>query len=411
MGDLYTGLINPKMRKGLNGGKYWGAFESLNKQKIPSGIDLLAIQVEKLRALERSDEKQYAEANNFLKAAQTKVKQQDEINNAVYDQTYNRIIELFNAGLRGSSVNPYKNVATKGLNEQQIRNNAQSEISKVLQELTLLLQQIKVSPQLSKQMITTLNNRLQTFDWKSRTPHDYIMEKADLIEALMVERINQHPGLRAIVTGAWTDELGQQLIEDAFAFATKDMGKVFKAGLLNFSITTSKGKENKSASSIKDFLTQLDQLSGTKFSVSLSNELYQALREGAALAGQAKSGLQGQAILNKAKRNSLSLEEVDFNPRMLWDLYNLDLQTRTEYFKPENKQNSKTLESLSNYCLSKNIAKTALSRNQVYLTADGFITASQWLERYQRYLVFSPGVRTVGGDFLTRQRTYYFNKN
>ena len=411
MGDLYTGLINPKMRKGLNGGKYWGAFDSLNKQKIPTSTDLLAIQVEKLRLLESSDQKQYVEANKFLAATQSKIGQNDQVNNAIYDQAYNRIIELFNAGLRGSSVNPYRNVATKGLTEQQIRNNAQSEISKVLQELTLLLQQIKISPQLSKQMITTLNNRLQTFDWKSNTPHSYIMEKADLIEALMVERINQHPGMRAIVTGAWRDELGQQLIEDAFAFNTENISMAFQGGALNFSITTSKGKETKSASSIKDFLTQLDELSGTKFSISLSNDLYNALREGAALAGQAKSGLQGQAILNKAARNSLSLEEVDFNPRALWDLYNLDLQTRTEYFKPESKQNSKTLEALANYCLSKNIAKTALSRNQVYLTADGFITASQWMERYQRYLIFSPGVRTVGGDFLTRQRKYYFNKN
>jgi len=49
--------------------------------------------------------------------------------------------------------------------------------------------------------------------------------------------------------------------------------------------------------------------------------LYEALREGSALAGQAKSGRHGQAILNKNKRNSISLGEAGFDPMMLWDLY------------------------------------------------------------------------------------------
>jgi len=59
--------------------------------------------------------------------------------------------------------------------------------------------------------------------------------------------------------------------------------------------------------------------------------------------------------------------------------------------------------------LSKNIAKTALAKNQVYLTSDGFVTASQWMKQYSRYLIFTPGVTSVSGDFLTKSRPYYFN--
>ena len=84
------------------------------------------------------------------------------------------------------------------------------------------------------------------------------------------------------------------------------------------------------------------------------------------------------------------------------------MKTKTEYFKPSKSQNSKDLEALANYSLSKSIAKTSLKTNQVYLTAEGFVPASQWMELNNRYLVFSPGVRSVSGDFLTRVRPYIF---
>ena len=66
----------------------------------------------------------------------------------------------------------------------------------------------------------------------------------------------------------------------------------------------------------------------------------------------------------------------------LWHLYQLDLETKTDYFKPVGQQSSETLEALANYHLSLSIGETALSKNQVYLTADGFVTASQWMEKY-----------------------------
>ena len=408
MSDLYTGLINPKLRKGMHGERFWGAFNGLDNPGPPS-TNFLAIQIAGLQILEQGKSKKYKAANEFLKQAQSKLSNQPSVEDAVTNEVYNRIMELMNSGLRGSMANPYRNVATKGLTKAEIQQNAQGEISKVLTELASLLKQIKASPEISTKIVEMLDQRLQTFDWQSKTPHSYIMEKADLAEALMVEQMNQNPALRAVVTGAWIDMSGQQLIEDAFAFSPKNISIPFAMGKLNYSIITSKGTESKSASSIQEFLASLDQLNGTKFKVQLSDELYAALQEGAALAGQAKSGLSGQNILNKAKRNALTLQDVEFNPMALWDLYNADLQTRTEYFKPEGSQNSKTLEALANYCLSKNIAKTALAKNQVYLTSDGFVTASQWMKQYSRYLIFTPGVTSVSGDFLTKSRPYYFN--
>lgn len=408
MSDLYTGLINPKLRKGMGGEKFWGAFNSLDNPGPPS-TNFLAIQVQGLQTLEASRNKKYEIANQFLNNAKKKLSEQASVEDAIFNETYNRIMELLNSGLRGSMANPYRNIAMKGRSQSDIEADKKTEISKILTELSALLKSIDASKEISTAMIETLEKRLSTFDWNTTTPHSYIMEKADLAEALMVEQLNKHPGLRAIVTGSWTDETGQQLIEDAFAFSSQTISVPFSLGKLNYTITTSKGSTSKSASSIQDFLSELDQLNGTNFKVKLSNELYEALQAGAALAGQAKSGLSGQNILNKAKRNALSLNDVNFDPMLLWDLYNADMQTRTQYFKPTGEQSSTTLEALANYCLSKNIAKTALAKNQVYLTADGFVTASQWMQKYSRYLIFTPGVRSVSGDFLTKQRPYYFN--
>jgi hypothetical protein len=65
-------------------------------------------------------------------------------------------------------------------------------------------------------------------------------------------------------------------------------------------------------------------------------------------------------------------------------LYELDLQEGTDYF-PSGKE-SKTLEALANYSLSKSIQKTTLMSNDIYFTKDGFITASKWMETYNHLL-------------------------
>lgn len=408
--DLYSGLISPYLRKGKNGEQFWGLYNPLDSVETPDSTLLLKTQINNLKLLEQGIN--FEATNKFLKTAQKNLSMHEggELEEKVGDEVYSRIIELMSAGLRGSSINPFKGME-KGLSKKQQKQIATERIKNLITELTDLLNKAKVNEGISKNIVSMLEKRLNvnTWNWDS-TPHDYIMEKADLAEELMVDKMNQDSTLRAIVTGSWIDLSGQQLIEDAFAFDKENISIPFQYGNLSFFIKKGKNGSFKeySASSIEDFLNQIDNLKSKKFTVKLSDELYSALQLGAAIAGQAKSGLHGQAILNLNKRNSLTLEDVGFDPRLLWQLYQCDMQSRTQFFKPENEQNSKTLEALSNYCLSKNIAKTALSANQLYLTSEGFVTASQWMQINNRYLIFTPTIRSIGGDFLTRQRPYYF---
>lgn len=406
MNDLYSGLMSSYLRKGKNGQQFWGLYDPLDKIETPTENLLFQTQINQLKILEKS--KKYDTVNEFLKQSQKKFDNynstsEDELNNEVYS----RIIEILNAGLRGSPLNPHKNL--QGLSESQKTLEVDSRIKSLSLELSNLLKQIRVSQTLSKSMVSSLENRLRSFDWNV-FPHQYIMEKADLVEALMVDKLNQNPALKAIVTGSWLDISGQQLIEDAFAFSQKNLDVPFSLGSLKFIVRTDKGNFSQSAISIGDFLNQLEKVNNTSFKVQLSDELYEALKQSSAIAGQAKSGMRGQAILNKNQRNSLSLKEVNFDPMLLWDLYELDKQTKTKFFKNEKRQNSKTLNALCNYCLSKNIAKTALKENQLYLTAEGFVSASQWMENTGEYLIFNPDIKTISGDFLTKKRRYIFTK-
>ena len=396
MSDLYSGLMQPYLRKGKNGEQFWGLYDPLDRVTIPDSSLFLQMQIKNLKNLESGEK--YTATNEFLRESGALLQNHEATaENEIGDEVYSRILEIMNAGLKGSSLNPYK--GQRGLTKAQQKQQTSENIKSLLQELTSLLQMTNTNATLSANIVSMLEKRLRNFNW-GHTPHSYIMEKADLAEALMVDRMNQNPALRAIVTGSWLDLSGKQLIEDAFAFNKDSIDIPFEGGKLSFSVKVGKGKfKSGEAMSIKDFLDQIEALNGVDFKVQLSDELYEALKTGSTIAGQAKSGLHGQAILNQNKRNSMTLEEAGFDPRLLWDLYQADLETRTQFFKPETEQDSKDLEALANYCLSKNIAKTALAANQLYLTSEGFVTASQWMELNNRYLVaVSPKFGKVGDN-------------
>lgn len=399
--DLYSGLIQPYLRKGSNGEQFWGLYDPLDSVSAPDSSVFLRTQIAGLRALEQSGK--YAATNAFLQKAQGLLSDHESNSEEkLGNEVYSRIIELLNSGLRSSSINPYKGFK-KGKTDKSV---VTQRINNIVTELSSLLAQVGINGSVSARAVDILEQQLNNFSW-DHVSYDYIMEKADIVEAIMVEMINQNPALKAVVTGAWMDMSGKQLIEDAFAFNRGSIDTPF--GELKYEIKVEGGEFSEgSATSIGDFLKQLESLNGKDFKVKISDELYEALKAGSVIAGQAKSGQHGQAILNKNKRNSMSLGEAGWDPMLLWDLYCADMAERTSYFKPEGAQNSATLEALANYCLSKSIAKTALADNQLYLTAEGFVTASQWMDLNGRYLIFSPAVRSVGGDFLTRSRPYVF---
>lgn len=408
MSDLYRGLIRRELRKGQRGEEFWGKYNALDSTVIPTE-SLLKLQVEGLKALEQT--KDYSEVNKFLQQAQSNMAQEDaQLETLVANEVYSRIIELINSGLTGSTINPYQVVKKRGGNAYRGDSEVQGEISKIIAELSQLLSQVNTNEGTAQKIVDSVQHRLESFKW-GPTPQSYIKEKADLIEMLMVDKMNQNPGFRAVVTGSWTNQ-GMQLIEDMFAFMKGQEYTVFSGDLakMKFTVKIDGRTEERTASSAGNLLDQLDALNGTNASVSLSDELYDALQKASAIAGQAKSGLAGQAILNKNKRNAISLAEINFDPKLLWDLYQADMQDKTQYFKDYGKQNSTDLSTLANYALSKNIAKTAISRNQLYLTAEGFVTASQWMEHNGQYLVFTPAVRQVGSDFMSAVRPYFFTK-
>ena len=189
MNDLYSGLMSSYLRKGKNGQQFWGLYDPLDKIETPTENLLFQTQINQLKILEKS--KKYDTVNEFLKQSQKKFDNynstsEDELNNEVYS----RIIEILNAGLRGSPLNPHKNL--QGLSESQKTLEVDSRIKSLSLELSNLLKQIRVSQTLSKSMVSSLENRLRSFDWNV-FPHQYIMEKADLVEALMVDKLNQNP--------------------------------------------------------------------------------------------------------------------------------------------------------------------------------------------------------------------------
>ncbi len=402
MHDLYSGLIRSDLRKGQNGENFWGRYNELDNTFIPDSSLLLHVQVNNLATLETYNEN-YDIANKFLFEAESLLSLAENNETQSLNQVYSRIINLMNSGIKESKINPYEHKNKKLTKDEQTK-----KIKSILEELENLLKAINTSEPLQAQMIATLQTKLENYNIKNNNDN-YVKEKADEIEMLAMEQLNKKEGFRSIVTGSWTDSLGEQLIEDAFVFNENDNIQ-FKNGVLSYYIKKGNNskKELRRTNSIKDFLTQLDELNGTNVSVSVSDELYNALQTAAEVAVQVKSG-QRQPLLNKTvNRNTISLSKVDFQPILLWELFEKDMKDGTKYFKSENEQKSEDLKALANYSLSRNIAYTNIMKNQVYFTEEGLVSASQWMRINKKYLVFNPDVLSVSQNFLICNRPYSF---
>ena len=107
-------------------------------------------------------------------------------------------------------------------------------------------------------------------------------------------------------------------------------------------------------------------------------------------------------LLNKNVRNSISLEELGWEPMLLWDLYSLP--DSYKYFKQGH--SSQDLADLANYRLSQGVKNTMLARNDIYYTTQGFSTASEWISKNNRILKFYPEVTSLDSTFLSKQRAY-----
>ena len=217
----------------------------------------------------------------------------------------------------------------------------------------------------------------------------------------MVHALSQNTGWKAIQTGAFYNK-SQQLLEDIFAF--DDIGYNIEFGK-NLSFTIKQGDDTKTINvkNINDFFAEYEKLSGN-YAIHLSDELYEKFQQLSVLSGQAKSGKDLQALINsRAKtRNAISLNDLGPTSSLigLYQLYQKD-------WIDENNE-SKTLTAITNYCLSKSIALTNITGNQIYFTRDGFITATKWMELYRQMLKFNPSIAKVNNNLLDKKNPYAF---
>ena len=346
--------------------------------------------------------KQYKNATNFIqRSEQESIKHEgDELIEAISSKVYARFVELINAGLWSSELNPIR--TSKGSNNYyEERDN---KINAIMEEMSQILNSLDVSKGIKKDIIENLEKRISKM---SGTREEYVAMKADWAEELATVMFNQDPNLSAIKTGNIIDAVGNQLIEDIMAFSSEDLKIPFPTGPLEVSIKARKDKDF-SSTSVKNLDELFKLINNSKgITIKISDPLYNVLKEAAAIMGQVKSG-QDQPILTTAKRNAISLAETGFSDFQLWQLYTIETPNR--WFKSSQTQSSKTLEAYTNYFLSKAIAQTNLYRNQVYFTKDGIISASRFMEINHYFLKFNPSLNKLYPNIINQPHTYQFHK-
>lgn len=406
IGDIKTGLLKKSVLKKAFWGKYENQIPSEVKEKNISDSLLLDLQIKKLKMLEESVD--FSEANQFIKEANSQEAERlnEEILETSSARAYQRFIELLNAGLWSSEINPIK--ANAEFHGEEYREKYDAYIESILAEITNILKQLNVNGPTSQTIVNTLEKRLRTMKKDEASIREYVRHKSFFAEYVAAELLNNRPGYRGLVTGNYLNEAGEQLIEDAFSFKNVNLGNKFKNGLAEFTVVFKSGqKVTKKAGSMQDFFKQLENIQG-EYTIQLTNGMYDAMREAAALKAQVKSGLS-QDILNKAKeRNAIELGQIGFFAEGIWELYFEDMakDNSETWFKEQ--QYSKTLNTVLNYLLSKSIADTNIKRNEVYFSKDGILTASAWMQLNQRLLKFNPTINKLSVGMLNGKFPYSF---
>lgn len=396
MSDLFKGLIKWKF---WPKGGFWGKYVSLNylDNYDLNNNYLATIQKARLRNLEQlSINKQYKFANEFIQKANLLLQSEEGLPDEIKENVYGRILQLMNAGLVSSKLNP--NQINNNFNSS-IGNNQQFSI--IINEIIQLLNMVSPNKGTNQQIIESLNKALlNDIDIKK-----YKKIKSDYAEKLMVDILNKNEGWISIQTGNFVDRLGQQLIEDVMSYEKKNLSNSFTNGLLGFSWKdkTTGVRTNSSAISLADFFNQINKLNDN-FTITLSDELYEALKIASVLNTQVKSGMKKESILTTAQRNAISLEECGFSHSKLWELYMLP--NANIYFKLDRNQQSKQLDAIANLFLSKSIILTNLNRNQLYYTESGFTTASQWLKINERMIKFLNPINSLSPTMCKIKRPY-----
>lgn len=400
MSDLFS-LV--KQERVLHTTQFWGKYSYLN-DAVGSNLNdqaLLNLQIAKLKIYENKTPSLQA-ANNFLNQIQkiNPEQIQEEILDLSYNQIYQRVLQILNAGLYRSDNSLRKDLSEKKITKDELNSKAEE----LQQELDTLLSLINYANK--DELKSTFFEVVKGGYLKAKTKEQigfnyYSRYKANEAEKLMVQGLMAiNKNWRAIQTGNMYNK-GQQLLQDAFVF---DIGLDISFGK-DFQLTLkskkNKTSETKSVKSLQEFFDIYEGLSG-EYSIHLSDELYDKMKQIAVMTAQAKSGANLQMLLNQNKRNSISLHDLGPTPALigLLQLYRLS-------WIDENNE-SESLSKIANYCLSKGIALTNIVGNDIYFTKDGFITASKWMQMYKTLLKFNPSVNKVNNSYLSTPRPYSF---
>lgn len=403
MSDLYRGLIKQNGRQH----SFWGKYAYLNQwdQANLSDSVLFRLQLVHLKNLEQSANKQYNAASEFIKlSSQLLQLEEQEMDKQIGESIYSRILQLMNSAFTSSKLNPLKNKDGDWATREEKNQN----IDNLMLEVRSILEKIKPGEGIDQAIVQSLEDVFAHRGVKGKMK-EYQQTKADYAEKLAVDALNRNEGWKAIQTGNFVDKMGQQLIEDVMAFSKDSVNIPFTGGRLNYKIKNKIDSSISSASAgnLEDFFTQVEKLNAN-YTITLSDELYGALQQASILNTQVKSGMDKQPILTRATRNAITLEECGFSDFGLWRLYTQ--QDSYKYFKLDRNQDSKQLNAIANYYLSKSIGKTNLAKNQLYYTELGFTTASRWMEVNKQMLKFFPAINSMALNMLTLPRQYRFRQ-
>lgn len=403
MSDLYRGLIKQNGRQH----SFWGKYAYLNQwdQANLSDSVLFRLQLVHLKNLEQSANKQYNAASEFIKlSSQLLQLEEQEMDKQIGESIYSRILQLMNSAFISSELNPLKNKDGDWATREEKNQN----IDNLMLEVQSILEKIKPGEGIDQAIVQSLEDVFAHRGVKGKMK-EYQQTKADYAEKLAVDALNRNEGWKAIQTGNFVDKMGQQLIEDIMAFSKDSVNIPFAGGRLNYKIKNKIDSSISSASAgnLEDFFTQVEKLNAN-YTITLSDELYGALQQASILNTQVKSGMDKQPILTRATRNAITLEECGFSDFGLWRLYTQ--QDSYKYFKLDRNQDSKQLNAIANYYLSKSIGKTNLAKNQLYYTELGFTTASRWMEVNKYMLKFFPAINSMALNMLTLSRQYRFRQ-
>lgn len=404
MSDLYRGLIKQNDRQH----SFWGKYAYLNQwdQANLSDSVLFRLQLVHLKNLEQSANKQYNAASEFIKlSSQLLQLEEQEMDKQIGESIYSRILQLMNSAFISSELNPFRDSDRNWISDKEKINQ---NIDNIMIEVQSILQKIKPGEGIDQAIVQQLEDIFANRKVKGKMK-EYQQVKADYAEALATDALNKNEGWKAIRTGNFVDKMGQQLIEDVMAFSKDSVNIPFTGGSLNYKIKNKidSSISTASAGSLNDFFKQIEKLNAN-YTITLSDELYGALQQASILNTQVKSGMNGQPILTRAARNAITLEECGFSDFGLWRLYTQ--QDSYKYFKLDRNQDSKQLNAIANYYLSKSIGKTNLAKNQLYYTELGFTTASRWMEVNKQMLKFFPAINSMALNMLTLSRQYRFRQ-